>query len=545
MRNPFGNHLVHNPASTLILGFALGIFAGSAPLFAIWNELQKTQAEAASAAQAAAELESRSHSLEEERALEQSQLKRAVQDKQDSVAQMKKLQETLKFHQDIQTFVQTKLLKAAADAELRKQVEAVAPAIPESCKNQPRTEAAQRAALGAAYLALQDPVAAVIQYEQSQQMLVEQLGDDHPLTMANARELAAAYQVAGKPAAAVDLLEHLLANLPDKLTGMPQLAGAYRAASRFEEAANMYREAVAAEQKRSGINSSPVRTLSRSLAEVLHASGRHAEAATIYEQLVSGSAKHSDRAQQLSDRLRLAEAYSATGKHKQAIALYQQLIATSEYKADATNPYRLIALKGLASDYQAVQRYSDAIGCYQELLKTQVAIGGPDAADILESKAYLADAYMAAGNVAQALQLDNEVLAAWIRKVGPNHPQTLTSSRQLGIAYCKAKQFDRARPLLEKSLSDLEQKQPTSWVTFETRAWLGEALGSQGRYPEAETLLLNAYAGLKRCQLSIPVRKRTVVSESQRRLVRLYELWGKQETARRWREDAKLDAPSN
>ena len=300
----------------------------------------------------------------------------------------------------------------------------------------------------------------------------------------------------------------------------------------------MYRETIAREQ-RSRIGNAPEPC--RSLAKVV-ASGEPRRAATIYEQLVSSSANNQDRAQRSSDRLRLAGAYTETGKYEQAISLYQQFIASPEYKLSSSRPHCLETLKRLASCYQSLHRYADAINCYQRLLKSQLASAGPDSPDTLETKASLADAYLAADKVAEALQLDNEVLAAWVRKVGPNHLQALMSSRKLGIAYCKAKQFERAKPILVRALSDLDQKQPTSWVTFETRSWLGEVLASQGSYAEAEALLIQAYDGLKRSQASIPLRDRTVIPESQKRLVHLYELWGKQEAARRWREDAKPSA---
>jgi Tetratricopeptide repeat len=40
---------------------------------------------------------------------------------------------------------------------------------------------------------------------------------------------------------------------------------------------------------------------------------------------------------------------------------------------------------------------------------------------------------------------------------GPNHPQTLHLMMEVGIALCRLRQFDHARPLLERGTRDLER----------------------------------------------------------------------------------------
>jgi hypothetical protein len=64
------------------------------------------------------------------------------------------------------------------------------------------------------------------------------------------------------------------------------------------------------------------------------------------------------------------------------------------------------------------------------------------------------------------------------------------------------------------------------------------------RYAEAEPLLIHGYEGLKARERQIPpLFARHRVSEAGQRIVRLYEVWGKAETAAEWR--TKLFSPND
>ena len=71
--------------------------------------------------------------------------------------------------------------------------------------------------------------------------------------------------------------------------------------------------------------------------------------------------------------------------------------------------------------------------------------------------------------------------------------------------------------------------------TAVNRSLLGAALTGLQRYEEAETLLLQTYAGL---EASLPPAgtRAEVLAPTIKRLVRLYEAWGKPEKAGEWRE---------
>ena len=70
---------------------------------------------------------------------------------------------------------------------------------------------------------------------------------------------------------------------------------------------------------------------------------------------------------------------------------------------------------------------------------------------------------------------------------------------------------------------------------------LGGALLGQGRYAEAEPLVVAGYEGMKAREARIAVPERSRLREAAERVVRLYEAWGKPEQAAAWK--AKLGMP--
>ena len=60
----------------------------------------------------------------------------------------------------------------------------------------------------------------------------------------------------------------------------------------------------------------------------------------------------------------------------------------------------------------------------------------------------------------------------------------------------------------------------------------------QGRYAQAEPLLVSGYGGLKAREKSIPPQGDTLLLEAAGRILKLYECWGKPEKVAEWR--AKL-----
>ena len=87
---------------------------------------------------------------------------------------------------------------------------------------------------------------------------------------------------------------------------------------------------------------------------------------------------------------------------------------------------------------------------------------------------------------------------------------------------------------------------PDDWSRFNTMSQLGGSLLGQGRYAEAEPLVVPGYEGMKAREAKIPAPGKPRLAEAAVRVVRLYEAWGKPEQAAAWKAKLGLtDLPAD
>jgi hypothetical protein len=100
----------------------------------------------------------------------------------------------------------------------------------------------------------------------------------------------------------------------------------------------------------------------------------------------------------------------------------------------------------------------------------------------------------------------------------------------VGLARGQAREVE---PLFRKVIEarrTLNRKD--NWALFDAESLLGDCLTLQGRFPEAEPLLLKSFDAMK-ANHAVPHRVRA----ARERIVRLYQAWGKPEQAARWRDN--------
>ena len=72
---------------------------------------------------------------------------------------------------------------------------------------------------------------------------------------------------------------------------------------------------------------------------------------------------------------------------------------------------------------------------------------------------------------------------------------------------------------------------------------LGAVLSAQSEYAEAEPLLVSGYQGMIQREATVRFEDRPALSRAGKRIVLLYEEWGKPEKAAEWGE--KVHKPEN
>jgi hypothetical protein len=86
-----------------------------------------------------------------------------------------------------------------------------------------------------------------------------------------------------------------------------------------------------------------------------------------------------------------------------------------------------------------------------------------------------------------------------------------------------------------------EEKEPESFMTFNAKSMLGEALLGQKRYADAEPLLVRGYEGMKQREAKLPAigiaEGKVRLNEALDRLVQLYDAMDRPEDAAKWRKE--------
>jgi hypothetical protein len=106
----------------------------------------------------------------------------------------------------------------------------------------------------------------------------------------------------------------------------------------------------------------------------------------------------------------------------------------------------------------------------------------------------------------------------------------------LSITLLRQERYDETERLLSDTLSKTNTPSQESYAVAHMHSLLGDALTGLGRFEEAESLLLDAYANmLGALPQDFPHDahyRRLFI----RRIVRLYDAWGRPDDASAWRD---------
>ena len=245
---------------------------------------------------------------------------------------------------------------------------------------------------------------------------------------------------------------------PDTLNTRNNLAGAYRAAGRLDEAIPLSQQNLKDSEDLLGPHHPHTLTTRNNLASAYYDAGRLDEAIPLFEQSLKDSTRilGSHHPHTLASRSNLAGAYQAAGRLQDAITLHEQNLKDSEDLLAPHHPHTLTSRNNLAGAYQAAGRLSEAIPLFEQSLNDSTRILGPHHPDTLTTRSNLASAYQAAGRLSEAIPLLEQSLNDSTRILGPDHPRSLATRNNLAGAYRAAGRIEEAEALF-KTPSDSEE----------------------------------------------------------------------------------------
>jgi tetratricopeptide (TPR) repeat protein/tRNA A-37 threonylcarbamoyl transferase component Bud32 len=395
------------------------------------------------------------------------------------------------------------------------------------------------------------PAVAIPLLEATIKSMERTLGPRHAYTLQSRCELADAYWHAGRRADTIRTLEATLP-LAEQVLGPEQgvtvyaresLAHAYWSVGRAAEAIPIFEATLPLMERTQGPDN-PNTLISRgNLANAYQDVGRTAEAVATYEATIRLMERKlgPDHPETLGVRSNLAVAHREAGRPAEAIRLDEATLALMERKPGPDHPTTLICRIHLAHDYRDVGRMAEAVAMYEATLPLFERKFGPDHPFTLASRGYLANAYELLGRRAEAEPLRRDVLERRRKTPSSDDLDLAGDLAGLGRNLVKQQKWSEAEPILRECLAIRERAVPGEWPRFDAMSLLGGALLGRGRHAEAGPLLLRGYEGMRDRRAQIPAQGRVFLTEAGERVVRLYESWGKSETAAAWR--AKLVPP--
>jgi amino acid transporter/lipopolysaccharide biosynthesis regulator YciM len=514
------------PANALLLQGAITLVLIVAAAVSIWQSVRATQ--------------------QRDRADEQAAVAQAVNDfvRNDLLAQAStSTQATPDTPPDPNLTVRTALDRAAARIEGK---------FPE----QPLVEASIRETIGKTYMDLGLYEQAQQQLERDLQLRRSAVGDEQAAASEAMSTLADLLRRRAKYAEAEPLFVKALAaqrrvvgaDDPRVAQTMNNLALVYADNGRYQEAESILREALDAQRRTRGEEHAETLSTANDLAIAHFQLERFDEAGAEFAKIVEIRTRTEgpEHPETLQAGQNLAAVHFTVGDFRKAAAEYERVATAQRRVLGPEHPQTLLTLQNLSNAFRALGRYADAERLTIDTVAARKRVLGEEHPLTLASLHSLAWVYQYEKRFTEADEIYVKILDARRRVLGPRHPETLIGWMMLTQVRLQQRRFAEAETLGQDLLAAYKEAAPDQWRRFYTETMVGESLVAQGKYAEAEPLLLSGHNGLvERRAKILPEQREPSINESIENLVSLYEKWGKPERAAEWRLKRPASATPN
>jgi serine/threonine-protein kinase len=233
---------------------------------------------------------------------------------------------------------------------------------------------------------------------------------------------------------------------------------------------------------------------------------------------------HEDVARGLNNLGRLRHAKK---DYKGAERFYEEALAIRRRRLGAVHPEVATTLNNLAVLYEDEGDLLKAERTYRDVLDMRRRLLGPRHPRVARSLSNLATLLQRRKDFREAEPLFREAWSIADESLGPKHPERAVYMRNLASVLLDQGRVAEAEPLAREALEIQRQAIPTSWRVADAEGVLGGCLAAQGRFKEAEALLVGAYEALSKDQGDGGRH----VDEARSRIAALYEAWGKSDRA--------------
>jgi tetratricopeptide (TPR) repeat protein len=391
-------------------------------------------------------------------------------------------------------------------------------------------------------------------YEQSERLFTNALqvqrhllGEEHMETLETMTNLANLYRIEGRYAAAeslgtrtLEIQRRVLGEThTDTLTSMNNLAALYDVQGRYAQAEPIDLKLLDIRRRVLGEENSVTARAMNNLAVLYGKEGKWDKARSFLADSLAIRRRvlGEDHPLTLVTMANLGYVYQKLGRYAQAEPLATRAVEGSRRVQGAEHNDTLTCMNMLGQLYRAEGKYAEAEPVLTRALEIRRRVLGMDHPDTIKSMNSLASLYRSEDKTAEAETLFASVLEARRRLLGPAHPDTISTIALLADVRLQQKKYAGAEAVLREAQNSKEK--PDSWEQYWSQNLLGASLAGQGRYTEAESLLVSGYQGMIQRDASIPLEDRAVISQAGQRIIQLYENRGEHEKAAKWQERLK------
>jgi tetratricopeptide (TPR) repeat protein len=319
---------------------------------------------------------------------------------------------------------------------------------------------------------------------------------------------------------------------------LARLAGAVEDMGDPQEAERLDREALGMLQRLGEADGTVGVAVRADLARVLQGLGQSEAAEALYRETLAMQRRlDGERSASVATTLNnLGVLLGQRGDWAAAAPLHREALEIIRGVRGPEHPEVASAMSSLGAVLEETGDLPGAEALYRDSLALRLKVLGPDHPDVTRSRYALAGLLRRRGDPEGALALSRQVLALRGRTLPDGHPMVAASLQTAGLSLMDLGRAREAEPLLRESLA-LRRRvlPPDHWLLASAESVLGACLTAEHRYREAEALLLHAAASLEASRGGS--HERTV--EARKRLVALYEAWGRPQRAASWRGDAR------
>ncbi|WP_406697538.1 serine/threonine-protein kinase [Singulisphaera sp. Ch08] len=376
---------------------------------------------------------------------------------------------------------------------------------------------------------------------------IRHLGETEVETLDSANLLASVLMALKQPERAEELLRRTLRTAESTLgsghrttlASLSNLAVIAHNRGRFEDAERWLRAIRQERIRLFGPDHPETLFASSNLGAIILARRGAAEAESLLGQTLDSSRRvlGNDHYFTLTIANNLASAHSQLGRLNEAGERLAEVVRGRKSALGDAHIDTVLAVSSLAANMTEQGRGAEAVELLRGILPRVRAIlppADPRRGAVLIN---LAGALREAGSTAEAEGMAAEAVAL-CRKLPPGNSRThamFVNALAMYVSILIAnREFERAETAAREVLAARVRSVGTEpWRIASAKSLLGGALAGQGRFVEAEPLLIGGYEGLH----SDPGAKPKALADASERLALMYEASGRPEIAARWRNE--------